>query len=263
MGQNPMTSYVTGANGFLGRHLVAKLTGETIKIPHERISTFEFVDFSKFFFLSTYGNMAEHQGEVGKILRANIMDLAHVIESILRYKLNCDLFMFVSSSSVNLPVQTPYSQTKQMSEWMLGATKLPVCIVRPFSVTGVGEQEQHLIPTLIRSCMEGEPMDFVPDAVHDFVDADDVAQGLINLAERKAVGIFEFGSGASFTNKAVLDLVEAATGKKANIREVKNLRAYDNKKWCCKDFRAQQFGWEPKKTLLKSIGEMVEAYKDQ
>lgn len=103
-------------------------------------------------------------------------------------------------------------------------------------------------------------MDFVPEPCHDYVDVEDVADGLIYLAENKMTGIHELGSVVATSNEQVLEMVEAATGKKANVRVVKQLRDYDTKDWYC---REPVFGWKPKKTLSQSIQEMVEAYKSK
>ncbi len=191
-----------------------------------------------------------HHDEHGMMVKANVMDLWNMMN--LR-----SFHIYMSSSSVMLPVQTSYSRTKRAAEEMLLAIpEVKSAIVRPFSVTGVGEQKEHLIPTLIRSCMTGEEMPFDPFPVHDFVDVEDVVDGLISLADAKATGIHEFGRGFGYTNEAVLDIVEEVTGKKANITVQSGIRAYDSPLWYCKN--PSPF-FKPKKTLIESIKEMVHA----
>jgi len=252
--------YETGANGFIGRNLLAKLKGVTT-IPHEQILSTELKPFDYFYFLSAYGNMSHHT-EDEKIVQANITDVAHTVGQLADKAVKC--FVFMSSSSVKLPHQTTYSRTKKAAEEILLAHmekhNTPICIVRPFSVTGVGEQENHLIPTLIRSCVDGEHMDFVSTPSHDFIDVDDVTNGLINLAENGARGIYELGLGQKHTNDEVRKIVEDVTGKRANLTEVPHLRDYDTKHWVSTNFRSRRFGWKPEKTLRDSIEEMVEAY---
>lgn len=250
-------NYVTGSSGFIGRHLIEKLKGKTVTIPHTHIRTYDFKDFKRFYFLSTYGNMTDHKDPL-KILEANIVHLRYVIESILSKKLNCDSFVYTSSSSVLLPIQTQYSVTKKAGEDMLQQTSLQYCIIRPYTVIGVGEQKSHLIPTLIRSCMEGDLIEFVPDATHDYVDVDDVVDAILILSKKKSKGIFELGKGVAVTNQEVLDIVEQITGRKANIKVVNQLREYDSKEWCCKTTGDR---WPDLKTLKQSIIEMVNAYE--
>jgi nucleoside-diphosphate-sugar epimerase len=258
-----LKEYVTGANGFLGKHLVKEL-GEVTPIPHDRIQTTKLEPFSRFFFLSAYGNMAGHDegGPEGTamVVRANVTDLAFTLEEAIKFPFKS--FAFVSTSSVKLETQTTYSRTKKAAEEILLAYKekyhVPICIIRPFSVTGVGEQPNHLIPTLIRSCLTGEKMNFVKEPCHDFIDVSDVVSGMINLSQNSAGGIFELGSGVSTSNQQVLEIVEKVTGKKANVNIVGSMRQYDTKNWVSQNYRARSFGWLPKKTLEQSITEMVE-----
>ncbi len=244
---------VTGASGFIGRHLMEKLDGKPL--GHEEIVPGHSYDSRNLFFLSTYGNMAHHSN-YRMMVEANVLNVITVIN---RFK---GWICYMSSSSVNLPVQTPYSRTKRAAEEILQSLlELKSCIVRPYSVTGVGEQKEHLIPTLIRSCMEGEPMDFVPDATHDFVDVEDVVSGLLILSKIEARGIYEFGNRVAVTNDKVKQLVEEITGKKANIRQYcGQLRDYDDQNWCC---QIPNDYWQPTKSLRQSITQMVEQYKHE
>lgn len=252
-------SYLTGKEGFIGSRLASKLTGEIKPIHHSMIGESRLEPFKRFFFLSTYGNMASHDN-AWAMLHANVRQLAQILDDVARIP-PCESFVYVSSSSVSLPIQTPYSRTKRAAEEMVLAMPIPGCVVRPFTVVGVNEQESHLIPTLIRSCFEGTLVNLVLHPVHDFVDVDDVADGLIALANNRATGVFEFGSGEITSNEEVLKMVEAACGKMANIQVVGQLRSYDTGEWRCRDFRAQDFGWKYRKPLRQSISEMVEAYQ--
>jgi len=255
--------YITGSHGFLGTHLLQALKGrEVTAIPHAKIKTTKLEPFDNFYFLSTYGNMYFHKDDK-KIIQANVSDLISMVLQVDGEPFNS--FVYMSTSSVKLPKQTMYSRTKKASEEILlsFAEKYhkPFCIIRPYSITGVGEQKEHLIPTLIRSCLEGEQVNFVPDPVHDFIDVDDVAAGIVNLSSHHARGIFELGSGRKHTNQQVLEIVEAITDKKANVNTVGQLRLYDNEDWVSSNFRARSYGWLPRVSLEESILEQVKAYK--
>jgi len=197
-----------------------------------------------------------------KILQANILDLIHILETMER---DFKSFVFISTSSVRLPRQTMYSRSKKAAEEILLSYmekyNLPVCIIRPFSITGVGEQKEHLIPTLIRSCMENELVNFVPEPAHDFIDVSDVVDGIINLSSRSARGIFELGTGKQVSNQTILDIIQEVTGKKANINVVDKMRDYDTNKWVSLNYKARGYGWLPRKTLEQSIQEMVKEYE--
>lgn len=254
--------YITGASGYLGSYLVKKLDPNIRIIPHEAIHTVKLKNADNFYFLSTYGNMSDHQDE-NKIIKANVTDLVTILSQIDFEKINS--FVFVSTSSVKRRMQTFYSRTKKASEELLLAYmhkyNAPITIVRPLSITGIGEQQNHLIPTLIRSCLTGEEMPFVPEPSHDYIDVTDVADGIVTLSKRRAKGIFELGSGTQYSNKEVKDIVEAITGKKANVKIVSNMRIYDSENWVSTNFKARQYGWKPKKVLSQIIDEMVKEYE--
>ena len=246
-----MTDYITGGSGFIGSHL-AKRLHDVEHVNHLDITRNKCADCDKFFFLSTYGNMAHHD-ELGAVFKAGILDVHHVLT-----KVKPKLFVFMSSSSVNLPVQTPYSISKMCAEHLIRSFDVPHLITRPFSVTGVGEQKEHLIPKLIDSCLNGTRMDFVQEPVHDFIDVEDVVDGIMYLISKRFTGTFELGSGIGRTNREVLDMVQNVCGEKANVQLRKSMRPYDNEHWVCQQGIE---GWFPKKTLLESITEMVEHAK--
>ena len=202
---------VTGSSGFLGRHLVDRL-GFCDTVPHQDIQSFDFSQYESIYFLSAYGNMAHHD-RVDMVVKANVSDIVSVLGSVDKDKLHS--LVFISTSSVKRRVQTAYSRTKRAAEEVLLAYterfNLPITIIRPLSITGVGEQKEHLIPSLIRSCLDGESIPFVPNPSHDFIDVEDVVDGIITLSSKQARGIFELGSGMSTTNDEVRLLVEDAT----------------------------------------------------
>jgi len=252
-------NYGTGLSGFLGKHLVEKIP-DIVSIPHEKISSVKLKDCDRFYFLSSYGNMS-FQTEDDKILKANITDLVNILLQIKWDKIKS--FVFISTSSVKLPIQTMYSRCKRAAEEILLSFaekyKAPVCIVRPFSITGPGEQKEHLIPKLIESCVVGPPMEFVGEPCHDYIDVRDVVDGILKLSQAGARGIFELGSGKSYSNQEVLEIVEKVTGKKANLRPGV-AKPYDTNRWVSTNPRARGYGWEARIKLGDSIQKMYEKF---
>lgn len=245
---------ITGSSGFIGRHLTEKLD-DFISIPHGELDTITPQECDTVFYLASYGNLY-HQIDEKEIVKANLLqpyDLA--------LKTKCRSFVYISTSSVNLNTQTHYSATKLLAEKLLPKANTHVAIVRPYSITGVGEQAEHLIPTLIRAAYSGEKIKFVPDPVHDFVDVEDFVDALLFIANTGFKGVYEVGNGQPVSNQEVKDLVELVTKKKINTENVSTLRSYDAKDWYCKDDTLKNLGWEPQKSLAESILEMVEAYE--
>jgi len=251
--------YLTGSTGFIGSYL-AKRISDHLSVPHKDIEHTDFSNATKVFFCSTYGNMSDHTDE-NLVIKANILDLLHVLGSVDWSRL--ESFVFISTSSVKLKYQTMYSRTKKAAEEILLAYmekhNVPVTIIRPFSVTGVGEQSKHLIPTLIRSIRENKEIELDPDPCHDFIDVEDVVSGILNLSNNKARGIYELGSGEVTSNLDVLRFIEGVLGKSARVRVVKGMRPYDNESWVSTNFRSRNWGWFPRKNLAQSITEMINA----
>lgn len=241
----------SGLSGFIGSYLTKQL--DVTPIPHEQLDSIELKPHDTFYFLSSYGNLHSQTDEY-ETIKANVLDLVHVLSQ-MKFK----QFVYLSSSSVKLRTQTTYSRSKKAAEEILLAVmekhNLPITIIRPFSVTGVGEQPEHLIPTLIRASKTGEVVNFVPNAVHDYISVEDVVSGIINLTGHK--GIFELGTGNGHTNQQVLEIVEKLTGKKINVNVVDSMRPYDNEDWVSTNFKARGFGWLPRKSLEQSIKEML------
>jgi nucleoside-diphosphate-sugar epimerase len=207
------------------------------------------------FDLAAYGNMAGHRGDPGEIYSANLM---RVIDSVGNLSEN-QKFLYVSTSSVMLPIKTPYSLSKKAAEEYLKHSGKRIAIARPFSITGVGDQEDHLIPTLIRSCLYNLEMPFVEEPVHDFLDVNDFVDALLTIREKAqfAGEVYEIGSGQQHTNQEVRERVEFYTGSKANVKIVDSMRKYDSKVWVSNNERISTLGWSPSRTLSDSIEEMV------
>ena len=253
---------ITGANGFVGSHLVKVLEPKPIIcIPHKEIMNTKLQSFDTFYFLSTYGNMHFHTDDK-KIIQANVNDLIHILLEVKKCSFNS--FVYISTSSVELSVQTMYSRTKKAAEEILlsfiDKYHFPICIIRPFSITGVGEQKEHLIPTLIKSCFTGEQVNFVPEPCHDYINVEDVISDILRLSAVRAKGIFKLGNSFPVSNEEVLKLVEEITGRKANIKIVKALRSYDNKDWYAKEHISRSYRWAQRISLRDSIKEMVDDY---
>lgn len=252
--------YCTGSQGFIGSHLSKKL--DLTPIPHKKIQSIKLEPFDYFYFLSSYGNLASQTDE-DQIYDANIADLIAILKQIRGKRFKS--FVFMSTSSVMLRTQTTYSRMKRVAEEILlvfmERHDVPICIIRPFSVTGVGEQPEHLIPTLLRAAKTGELVNFVPHPVHDWIDVSDIVDGIMSLSSHSARGIFQLGTGKESSNQEVLEIVEKVTGKTVKTNLVDSMRPYDNFDWVSNNYKARMYGWLPKKTLEDSIREQWEAMK--
>lgn len=251
---------ITGASGFLGKALSQELSNRFEVIPGDRNGAYTPVEYVVD--LASYGN-AHHEQNISSIYQANIMRLARLVEA-SRFQPPKGM-IFTSSAVVTQPNLGYYGASKLAVEAMAQAvTHCPVVTLRPYTVTGIGDQPHHLIPTLIRSCMEGEQMPFIGSPVHDYIDIDDVVKTyhrVLNGIRRLSGQTLGVGTGVSYSNEQVKQLVEKATGKKANLIRVKGLRAHDHTEWEADTNDMCKIGYIPQKRLVDSIGEMVASYE--
>lgn len=253
---------VSGSSGHIGSHLFNKYTSfgtPVIRLDREGNVPQE---VTKVFNLAAYGNKYT-QIDKYEIYKANVDMVKKLLENS-----KGKTVVLTSTSSVLLPIQTDYSKSKQMmedyvKEWVT-MTDENVIIARPSTVVGIGEDPNRLIPKLINSCLTDEPMDFIGEPIHDFIDVQDFIEGMIflsNQASRYKGQVFNVSFGISVSNELIKGIVEEITGKKANINRVESLRNYDTKDWKVPSYKLRALGWRPKKDVFVTIEEMVNEYK--
>jgi nucleoside-diphosphate-sugar epimerase len=256
-----MQVLVTGAHGHIGSHLVAKLEalGHTVLRGDRKGTVPTLVDW--IFDLCVYGNYYD-QTDKKLTWKVNNERAAKLIDNAK----GCKAIVMMSTSSVTLPVLTPYALSKLAMECYAQAIakvdKRPIVIARPYTVYGIGDSPKHLIPTIFRSCLQGKKMMLDPTPVHDYIYVDDLVEGLILCAKnaKKIKGkVISFGTGTQTTNQEVVMMVEAVTQKKANVIGAKNLRKYDTAKWVAQIGEAQKLGWKPTTDLMKGLNEIFKA----
>lgn len=265
---------ITGANGFIGQALVKylELDNEILCVPRsclyepvELESAINKFNPSIIIHLATAGNIYNKDDD-DTIFVANIFSLYNLIRAsaLVNYK----AFVYFSSSSVALENQTMYSITKYwgevLSKYTAKFNNKPITICRPSSVTGIGEQDTHLIPVLIKSACTDGKIDFVEDATHDFIDINDIISAVEVLIENIDItkgNVYNISTNKMYTNTQVKDIVEKVSGKQIKYNKVDSLRKYDNSNWRVNNKSLKLLGWKPKVKLIDSVVNMYTKYK--
>lgn len=272
-----MTSLVTGRHGFIGSHLTAhleQLGHKVVSLPRELLGLTdllsEFIEAANpdyIFHLAAYGNMSS-QKDIQEIFQANVIGTWNMLKASkdIPYK----AFVNFSTSKHVQEADTFYGASKVSGTYLARTFAKqydkPIVSVEPFTVIGIGEQEAHLIPTLIRSCYTGEKMPFDPMPYHDFIDVEDFVSAVIKVAMHASDyqgQSFEIGSGTQHSNETIRYLVERLIGKKANITLVDGIRSYDSTNWVADTAKIKQLGWKKQKLLTETIADMVAVYEKQ
>ena len=280
MSKTKEVALISGANGFLGKHIVAALKQKDIttvsipttllyKSPPEIIAFLQKHNPTIIIHAAGYGNHG-HQQEEDKIVMANYFATWHMLNASLYQDYKC--FINISTSSVygikeepmhegmNLQPDTFYAATKAGAMFLTRAYakqyKKPTVNVLPFSVFGPGEADFRFIPTICKSLVRGEVMPFVSYPQHDWLYVDNFIDGLLtvidNIDRVKGESV-NIGTGESFTNRAIADLMETISHKTLLKEENYQEQPHHSAKWKAVNLKLQSLGWTPRVSLQKGL----------
>lgn len=272
------TYVILGANGFVGKRLIEVLENQNVRlIPRDMYCNFyalkEYLEALRpdhIINCSAYGNMA-HQSDIDAIYQINVINPIYLLQATknVDYK---SLILIGSSSEygsksepmneLDLPeTDTFYGASKVAQTYLARAYakqfNKPIRVVRPFSIYGEDEADFRFIPTVIRSVKEGKEFNLVKEPSHDWIYIDDFIQGLL-LATRKKIDLLNVGTGEQFSNIEVVEMLEEISGKKANYKEVEQLRGFDSNNWVADNSLLKDLGWKQKYSLFNGLKKVYE-----
>jgi len=267
---------ITGASGFIGRHLVNKLkeNNQVITISHKPLLFNKVIllpsEIDYIFHLAGYGNHY-NQNDEPMIIGANIDLLYKTLFSTDQFDYKA--FINFSTSSVTLPVQTLYSITKKAGEdickYYAKKYDKPIVSIRPYSVYGSGEADFRFIPTLILNGLKGNKSKVVFEPRHDWVYVEDLVDALMLIVKNidsLRGQVIPIGTGLSWSNEEVAQIIDEIFQKEntdyKNIfyDRAKDMREYDNKEWVADNTILRNLGWCPKHSLREGLVETFKYY---
>ena len=280
-----MIEAITGSSGHIGKHLAAHLESrghkvERIKHPDPDVAPhvweFESPEFDHFFHLATYGSHRD-QGDAHKTVLANYVYTWALLEGLNKTPYRAMILAGSSSEygKKNYPMneddglnpETIYAAAKAGITYLARVWARifdkPIIVARPFTVYGPGEADYRFIPTVIRSCIKGDPMVLDLGGNHDFIYVDDVVDGLTflaDIAKDNKGETFNLGTGQMVDNKTIVESIEHLTGKRANITKTASLRPGDSNIWVADTTKTRLKGWEAQTSLAKGLAKTVDHY---
>lgn len=278
--KNQEIALITGANSFIGKHLIAYLRNKGIEViewgreemqHQDGLDVPEHVDY--IYNLAAAGSKqgSYSDQEIFFTNTFQVFDLLQATKDI-NYKA---FIQFGSSSEYGIKRQPMREDDVLEPNFMYAATKAaatqlcrayaiqhnkPIVTIRPFSVYGPGMQTSKLIPVVFDKIERNEKITLV-DGNHDwiyivdFLDAVDIVTDHAGELAGTAVNI---GTGKQTSNVEVVKFIGEVIGKGAFLQEGYQSRhtVMDSPYWQANINTLKTLGWSPQISLRKGLEKM-------
>src|ERR1700675_1602021 len=211
---------VTGADGFIGSHLVEALRAaghlvwtHSTREGDIRDCSLRFEGVGHVFHLAARTFVPDSWTAPLSFYEVNLLGTVNVLEFCRAQAASVTLMSsYVYGPPARLPISedeplrafNPYSHTKILAEetalYYQRQFAVPVTIVRPFNVYGPGQDRRFLIPKILTQAADpGQSAIVVADLRprRDYLFIADLVDLLTRTAFRRAGGVFNAGSGSS------------------------------------------------------------------
>lgn len=291
-----MKILITGATGFVGRHLIPTI----IKDHHEVLELTRSVKRSQELFgnttikleisdknfkekivefnpdvvihLASFLTSSDKLEDINKLLDSNIYFLTKVLDSIsqtnLKLFINTGSFSEYQYKSNAFNPAYFYAATKTASrafvDYYSSAFNFKQCTIVPFTIYGGKDSQKKIIDIIYDSTNKELPTELSPgDQILDFIHIDDITH-FYNLVIKNIELLpnnsnFKIGTGIGYSLKDIAKRVENITNRKANINwGGKNYRKSDVM-YAVADISniEKLFSWKPKITINDGLIKLI------
>ncbi len=287
---------VTGATGFIGRHLTKRLLkeGAYVSVVSKNKTDFKGADVfcadildkdalnavvckvkPKLVFHLAAIIRAKTPEEERKMLETNVRGTKNIL--LLSGKAKVARFINLSTSDVYGTSHTPciesqslkprsvYGTSKMLAEELCmhysKELSLPVLTIRPFLVYGPGQSNEMLIPYVVRSALEGKDISLVSaTSMRDPIFVGDFVEYLICAAKNQNMPeITNAGSGKAYTVLQIAEEVLRLCASKSKLIVSKGKEPTS----LVADTKKQKevFGFLPKTTLENGLAKTIDYFR--
>jgi nucleoside-diphosphate-sugar epimerase len=276
------TILVTGADGFIGRHLVTALTAEGYAVErHTRDDgdiahvSLPYNGVTHVFHLAARSFVPESWSDPLGFYETNVLGTVNVLEFCRRRQASLTLVSsYVYGPPQQLPVPeqhplrafNPYAHSKILAEeaarYYADQFRVPVTIVRPFNVYGPGQADEFLIPSLIRqalssACDRITVQDPLPR--RDYLFVKDFIELLLTLLQHRSCDTYNAGSGQSVSIQEVVDAINSFLRVKKVISSTGATRPEEVMDVVADVRKArEQLRWKPTTSLEAGLKQIID-----
>lgn len=227
---------VTGSSGFIGKHLVAALINaehEIIEANSRSGDIAEESTWKKFpkadvvIHLAGKTFVPASWNDPASFINCNLMG---TVAALNYCKEHDSRLIFISSylygNPLVLPISetaplnptNPYALSKKLAEdvcrFYSDSLGINITILRPFNVYGPAQDENFLVPSIIRQVSSGKAIDVKDlEPKRDYIFIDDLVDALLKaVSHASKFDIFNIGSGKSHSVQELIDVIQNIYG---------------------------------------------------
>jgi nucleoside-diphosphate-sugar epimerase len=212
--------------------------------------------------------------------RVNLLGTVNVLEFCRAHNASVTLMSsYVYGRPARLPISedeplqafNPYSHTKILAEeasrYYQEQFHVPVTIIRPFNIYGPGQDRRFLIPKILAQAINPEPGSIVVSDLRprrDFIFVSDLVELLIRTAFRSKGGVFNAGSGSSFSVNEAIEIVNALLPAPKQVLAEGSMRPDEVFDVIADISRTrEEFDWNPRTAFRDGLRETLDGVMSQ
>jgi len=273
---------VTGADGFIGRHLSSKLRGLGLSVHELTRKDGDIADEKTWkqlpvldyvFHLASRSYVPDSWEETNGFMETNVMGTQRALEycqksgAAMTY-----VSAYLYGRPVRLPIReddrlqpnNPYALSKffaeELCKFYAGFHHVKVSIARPFNVFGSHQRREFLIPEIIEQVRCNDEIrlkDINPK--RDYIYINDVVDGLIKTMEtQENISVFNLGSGCSLSVAEIVEVIQRIANTNLPVISDSMVRPQE-----IADVRAdisrarEELDWSPSYSFAEGIADMM------
>jgi nucleoside-diphosphate-sugar epimerase len=278
---------VTGASGFIGTHLMGALIAKGHRVvPHSSRSgdiascRLNFENVGHVFHLAARTFVPDSWNDPLSYYRVNLLGTVNVLEFCRAHNASLTLVSsYVYGRPARLPISedqplqafNPYSHTKILAEeasrYYQEQFRIPVTIIRPFNIYGPGQDRRFLIPKILAQAVNPGLKSIVVSDLRprrDFIFVSDFVQLLIRTAFCSQGGVFNAGSGSSFSVNEAIEMVNELLPVPKQILAEGSMRPDEVFDVVADISRTREvFGWNPRTAFRDGLRATLDGVTSQ